>query len=110
MANNKEKKNEDAGLLGDAGLETETILPKIQQRVVENPNVAFADSTLVMTSKFDVKVYFGVSIPKENGGEVQYHTVMSMSPQLAKALSRSLNKAVSDYERDYMSLKMHDEK
>ncbi|MBA3634028.1 MAG: DUF3467 domain-containing protein [Acidobacteria bacterium] len=83
----------------------------LTQRVSATPHLGFADSTLVMTSKFDIKIYFGVSVPTQEGvGEVQYHTIMSMSPQLAKAVSKSLAKATADYERDYMLLKMNDEK
>lgn len=103
MEKNKVKNNDGAGI------ESETISQEMRQRVIERPHLGFADSTLVMTSKFDVKVYFGISMPREETGEVQYHTILSMSPQLAKALSKSLAKAVADYERDYMPLKMNDE-
>lgn len=104
MADNKVKKNEKSEV------ESATVQGQMEQRVVQSPHLAFADSTLVMTSKYDVKIYFGVSMPAENGGSIQYHTILSMSPQLARALSNSLTKAVSDYERDYMPLKMNDEK
>lgn len=80
-----------------------------QQKLV-NPNFAFADSTMVATSRYDIKVFFGTTIPTQPSGETQFHTIISLSPQLAKALAGSLQKAVDDYDKTYMSLKMRDEK
>ncbi len=104
--NNKAKKSENS-LINEVSEEGKIMT----QRISQTPHLGFADSTLVMTSKFDVKIYFGVSVPTQEGvGEVQYHTIMSMSPQLAQAVSKSLVKAVTDYEKLYMPLKMNDEK
>ncbi len=107
MANNKTKQPNAA----EATDTNEEIIKKqLPQKVIQNPHIAFADSTMVMTSKFDVKIYCGVSMPTTEGGEVQYHTILSMSPQLAKAMAKSLTKALVDYEKEHMPLVMNDEK
>lgn len=99
MANNK-KINE----------EVENISVQPQQKISTNPNVAFADSVMVATSKFDIKLFFGITMPIQPSVETQFHTILALSPQLAKALLNSLQTAVDDYDRLYMPLKMRDEK
>lgn len=87
-----------------------TINKQMEQKISPNLHMVFADSLTTMVSQYDVKIYFGISLPMQDGPEVQNHTIVAMSPQLAKALLGSLVKAVSNYERDFMPLIMKDEK
>lgn len=81
-----------------------------QQKISPNPNLASADSTMVAASKFDIKIFFGITMPTQPAAETQYHTILTLSPQLAQALAKSLQSAVDDYDKKYMPLKMRDEK
>jgi hypothetical protein len=99
MANNK-KINE----------EVENLNVQPQQKISPNLNMSFADSVMVATSKFDIKLFFGITMPIQPSAETQFHSILSLSPQLAKALLKNLQTAVDDYDRLYMPLKMRDEK
>jgi len=81
-----------------------------QQKIAANAHLAFADSTMVATSKYDIKMFFGITMPTQTIAETQYHTILTLSPQLAQALAKSLQKAVDDYGELHMPLKMRDEK
>lgn len=88
---------------------------KVQQhRIAPDARVHFADSTAVAASKYEIKLFFGFSLPQAglqpSLPDIIYHTVISLSPQLAKALVKSLQRAVDDYEKEHMPLPIKDDK
>lgn len=94
MDNTKENKEQQQKIMPD------------NQKIAPNVNLQFADSTMIASSQYDLKVFFGFSLPTTNPPEVIYHSIISLSPQLAKSLAQSLQKAVDDYEKLHMELNM----
>jgi hypothetical protein len=93
-----------------ANKEENITIEQPQQKISPNVSLAAADSTMVASSKFDIKIFFGVTMPTQPTAETQYHTILTLSPQLAQALAKSLQSAVDDYDKKYMPLKMRDGK
>lgn len=75
----------------------------------ENTLSVYANNSNVQLSVYDVQLNFGRGRPATGGGvEVDEVATIMMSPQHAKALTRGLARAITEYEARFGSISIPD--